>query len=543
MRRLTSYSMKLMGCYPSFVRAIGNELYLEDNEYVIKGMNFGNYMWYNPTTPVLWYNDENSYKELSEAGFNAIRWYINYALLEDDNNPYVYKETGLQWIDQNIEWAEKYNIKILLNMHIPQGAKSTDSYDEHVGSLNLFFGPDAVDNRSRLKEMWKFLANRYKDNTTILGYGLLNEPKLPFINSLEETKAIWENYAQELTDAIRTVDNNHIIFVEPTTSIVDTNTNENIIFSYEDSLFLINDDNYAVEYHFYHPMELTHQATNTNYLIGALTYPDNNLVGVEGVTWVNNTYYENGYDFSAGDFQKVESPLYKVDDISTMNVGCVALRVDDLGVDNYAYFDSIVVSEYDENGSYINNIMMYDCNKADDYKVYSSIYDGNVYYSDTEGRDGSGCIVVKDVTGTFTVTNSNTFKFFALTEGHQYKIAARVKIVGSTSTKITPILSFYKADKVSKLDKQYMADKIAKYIEFSNANNIPLYMGEYGTFVASLEHGGVQWISDMLDIINENQLSASYHEYKPGLYLDYSKDTVEATRSDELYNLFASKYN
>ncbi|MCR5609729.1 MAG: glycoside hydrolase family 5 protein [Lachnospiraceae bacterium] len=530
-----------------FIYTKGTKYYDEnDNEFIMKGMNFGNYMWYNPTTPQTWYNDENSYKELAEAGFNTIRYYLNYALLEDDSNPYVYKQSGLDWLDQNVAWAEKYGIKILFNMHIPQGSKDVDSWDIPQGSLFLFTGNNAAENRNRLKAMWKFLANRYKDSAAVIGYGLLNEPRVAYTGSIQSSMANWENYAQELADTIRTVDKNHILFVEPTTMIIDMDTWEPQIFEYSDALFEIKDDNFAVEYHFYYPIEFTHMATNSEYAVGSTSYPNYSEVDVCNPSWVTNIYYNSNLNNSRTEWQYVESPIYKAEDLNYANAAYATLRASNMGKGSTAYFDNIVVTVYDENGDYIATAKNYNCDKYDDYYVIPSLFDGlpgEVAYSENGGINNSGCIVLKNTTGEYTISNSNSYKHFALKEGYSYKISAYVKVDGATNTAdITPTLSFVKAEQVDVIDKSYLESKVKLYTKFMENHNVPMYMGEYGAFVATFEYGGCQWVSDMLDIMKEQGISGSFHEYKPGLYSEYSSSSNWCVRNDSLYEIFKNKY-
>ncbi len=105
-----------------FVHAEGRYIIGTDGEKLeIRGMALGNSVWSNLTTPNLNHHTEKSYKELSEMGFNCVRFYLNYDLFENDNDPYKYKESGFKWIDKNIKWAKKYNMGIILNMHCSQG--------------------------------------------------------------------------------------------------------------------------------------------------------------------------------------------------------------------------------------------------------------------------------------------------------------------------------------------------------------------------------------------------------------------------------------
>lgn len=367
----------------NFVHAAGAKLFDDNgNEYLVKGMNFDNWVWFNPSVPMEWYCNENSYAELAEMGVNTVRWYLNYALLEDDNNPYVYKSEGWEWLDQNIAWADKYGIKMIINMHVPQSLPETDSWDTTVESIQLWYGNDATENRARLKAMWQAIATRYKDDPAVLGYGLLNEPRVPYINnSIADSKAQWETLAAELVELIRAIDTKHILFIEPTTKIHDTVNDVDTWdgFDYVDGMFTVNDNNYAVEFHFYNPLEITHQRSEGGYPVGGATYPDS-----------------NGYT------------------------------------------------------------------------------------------------------------------------------------------------------------KETLRSDLLEYLAFRTDNNVPLYMGEFGAFVESYPYGGRQWISDMVDLSLEYDLSASFHEYKPGLYDDYyysvvdNNDGVAETGTDvldtHLYKIFKDRW-
>ena len=53
----------------------------------LKGIAFGNDVWTTHTEPFLTDHDESSYKDLSEMGFNCVRFYLDYHVFEDDDNP------------------------------------------------------------------------------------------------------------------------------------------------------------------------------------------------------------------------------------------------------------------------------------------------------------------------------------------------------------------------------------------------------------------------------------------------------------------------
>ena len=103
-----------------FVHAVGQYIIGTDGERLeLRGMAMGNNVYMNMPEPNYKHHTEKSYKELSEMGFNCVRFYINYQLFEDDKKPYTYKKSGFDWLDKNIRWAKKYSIGIIINMHCP----------------------------------------------------------------------------------------------------------------------------------------------------------------------------------------------------------------------------------------------------------------------------------------------------------------------------------------------------------------------------------------------------------------------------------------
>ena len=135
-----------------FVHADGKDIIGIDGEkLVIKGIAFGNSVWSNKIN----YNHhtEDSYKELSEMGFNSVRFYINYCFFEDDAAPYKYKESGFKWLDKNVKWAKKYGMGIIINMHCPQGG-----YQSSGNGMELW---NDAENQNRLIALWKAIAMQW----------------------------------------------------------------------------------------------------------------------------------------------------------------------------------------------------------------------------------------------------------------------------------------------------------------------------------------------------------------------------------------------
>ena len=228
-------------------------VYPDGTEYKIKAISFANQVYGNPSSVTSTHHDENAYKILSEMGFNSVRFYINYGLFESDKNPYVYREEGFAWIDKNIQQAEKYGIKLILNMHYPQGGYQSSGEGTALWT-------DAQ-NQERLIALWTEIARRYADCDTILGYGLVNEPIVAKTDSSLKGIDIWKNLAQRITSGVRKYDKKHIVFIENIygSQIYDQSTNSWVVDKNDtDAWTLINDNNVVYEFHFYNPLEITH---------------------------------------------------------------------------------------------------------------------------------------------------------------------------------------------------------------------------------------------------------------------------------------------
>jgi len=76
----------------------------------VGGRGFGDDRGVSSLADIGLHHNEDSFREMSELGFNSVRFLLNYSWLEDDENPYVYKQEGFDYIDRSIAWAKKYNI-------------------------------------------------------------------------------------------------------------------------------------------------------------------------------------------------------------------------------------------------------------------------------------------------------------------------------------------------------------------------------------------------------------------------------------------------
>jgi len=148
---------------------------------------------------------EGDFKFLSEIGATAVRIPFNYRHFEDDMNPGKFNPNGFYYLDRAVEWGKKYNIYIILDLHAVPGWQNRGWHSDNPYGITLLW-----ENRhyqERVKNLWIYIAEHYKDEPYIAGYNLLNEPDAPNMEILNRLYREW-------TYAIRSVDKRHIIFIE-----------------------------------------------------------------------------------------------------------------------------------------------------------------------------------------------------------------------------------------------------------------------------------------------------------------------------------------
>ncbi len=523
--------------FTSFISADGRILRDENGQqFIIKGMAFGNKVWDNPTTPpVNKHHTEKSYEELAQLGFNSVRFYINYGLFEDDSAPYEYKESGFEWLDQNIDWAEKYGIRLILNMHYPQGGYQSQGNGDALWTVE--------ENQERLEALWTEIARRYSNEPTILGYGIVNEPVVSIKTTEGDCLLQWQELAQEITDSIKTVDENHLIFIEKMCAAKDTVTGNSKWNNFNDdnNFVKIDGENIVYEFHYYDYHPFTHQgfdwAGTQSYDV---TYPDESLVvSASGSTWETATFNGEIADNDSEEWQYLESSLITITKDNYKIVKPV-FQAQGLGKNGYAYADNLQIDEYDENGDFVNTVYFDDFNSNSSFSFWALNGVGSSYKS-ISGYDDSTSLCIRATTSDASVSG----KDIIAVKGHSYKASGYFKVENAEASAIVrPRVDVLSSDFVSTFNKNYLEQSILNNIQFSIENNVPIYCGEFGAGINCFKNdrGGEKWVSDVIDIFIENDISFNYHTYHEtsfGLYTDWS--LLPTTLNEVLYELFAVK--
>ena len=210
--------------------------------FLIQGINLGN--WLNPEGYMFLFKDVSSYRLIDQAfremvgsdftdqfwkafkdnyitrediayikqtGMNSIRLPFHYkSFTEEDYMGLKSNQDGFARIDSVIKWCKEEGLYIILDMHDAPGGQTGDNIDDSYGYPWLF---ESEESQQLFCEIWKKIANRYKDEPAILGYDLLNEPIATHFNNKEEINKHLVPVYKKGIEAIRSVDKNHIILL------------------------------------------------------------------------------------------------------------------------------------------------------------------------------------------------------------------------------------------------------------------------------------------------------------------------------------------
>ncbi|MDR0320248.1 MAG: glycoside hydrolase family 5 protein [Treponema sp.] len=239
-----------------------------------KGVNFS--QWFESfsagSIPFTRYTEQD-FKDVKSLGVDVIRLPIRMHSMTSGAPNYTLDTLFLQFLDQAVSWAEKYEIYIIIDNHSFDPVRATSNDIDRV-----------------LIPVWEQIARRYRNRSDYVIYEILNEP-----HGIDDT--LWGNIQGRTVEAIRRIDQKHFIIVGGT----DYNSIRKLL-----ALPVYADSKLIYTFHFYDPHVFTHQgATWGEPSMGNLSgvpFPYDpkrmprvpaNLIG----TWLENAI--NGYRIAA----------------------------------------------------------------------------------------------------------------------------------------------------------------------------------------------------------------------------------------------------
>lgn len=156
------------------------------------------------------YVTQKTIADLRGLGFNSVRVPFHYNLFWADGE---LKKDGFQYLDRLVEWCRGHKIYVLLDMHAAPGYQNPGDHSDNVDS-NSKQPRETVkfwdgQNVKVAADVWRHIADHYKNEPVIWGYDLINEPVPQDGREFELLPSMIK-----MRDAIREVDKNHIIVAE-----------------------------------------------------------------------------------------------------------------------------------------------------------------------------------------------------------------------------------------------------------------------------------------------------------------------------------------
>ena len=221
---------------------------------------------------------EEDIEVIKNWGLDHIRVPIDYDLVEDNEGNY--KEDGFAYLDKVLDWAEKYGLNMILDLHKTFGF----SFDDGEAETGFF---ENASYQERFYKLWEEFAKRYGKYSDRLCFEILNEV------TEKEYCDIWNEISTKCIKRVRAI--------APDIKILLGGYYNNSIEALKD-LALPVDENIVYNFHCYEPLVFTHQS---GYWVAGM---DTNFRMPFDVTYGKyNEYTEQNLARYAADFSDFDS--------------------------------------------------------------------------------------------------------------------------------------------------------------------------------------------------------------------------------------------
>lgn len=488
-----------------FLRVEGRDVVNEQDEIVkLRGINIDAefWAWDWDTTRHNNYADASDIRFLDSLGANVIRLCLNYQYFES--------EDGFNFIDNYLAWCDTAGIYVLLDMHVvPQGN-------------DIFFNAIA---QRELIDTWQSIALEYRDREVVLGYDLMNEP-WPADSSL------WYDFANRLVDSIRVVDSTHIIMVE--------NTLAGEVFE------MINEPNILYSYHDYSPFVVTHAAADwagDSRVPSDYAYPGEVLSGTNWESysedqpyWDTNSpgwrYWDSGNLIvpPGAEYAYVKPNVYG-------NVGTVYF--DDLGAIKNGVPDTVYNADIEE-ASWLHP------GQPTHWTFFTSGSHSGAWSSVAHG--GSRSLSISGTADGYGVWGQGGWiliePYISVEPGDTLRATGWI-LANTLNGGGVSIGYDYMSTYSENYDRQHLRDDIARYVNWSAANNKTIWCGEFGCMSAAPDESQERLVRDKIAIMNEAGLGWAMWSYRsqnpPPSFTLFYVDSVDVPLTNVITRGFAGE--
>ncbi len=496
-----------------FVRARGRDLVVGDEILHLRGTNFHNQNYFGQYQTVE--HSKRDFAQVRQMGMNVIRFNVAYQFFEKDETPYQYDPQALVWLDQQIAWAKEAGVYLILNLHYVPGQFETGQ---------LLSDPEQ---QARAAALWKLLAERYRDETSIAGYDLINEP-------MGISASAYQPFVQKLVDAIREVDPNHMLIVEA-------------INTYTPQFVLIEDNNVMYDFHFYHPIDLTHENVGGGPTTG--NYPDESFLEVRwenGLQFIGLTRTE-ALPAGSSAWALLESPVQApASRGSGIIVGFPKFTC--TSGSGTAYLGDIRLSSFDSAGNALGQPLEI---KIDRKLIrYQGSQNNQAQFGMSPDNpentsDGRSLVLTNAAQPAWIEFPRQAFE---AAPGTQYQLSGWLRgaelPAGSDCRLVVEWFQYPAGEPLYRHNRAFLEERLQAGLRFSAENNVPINIGEFGVFASTFpeQRGGLVWTKELLELMIENKINFEHWSYQGawGFYADDWHYPDAASARQTLVDVFAA---
>lgn len=152
---------------------------------------------------------EEDFKYIRDLGLNSVRIPIPWWAFRDVK---PYYQHSIPYIKQALEWADKYGLKVLIDLHTAPGCQN--GFD-NGGITGVIDWPKSQENIDLTVEVLRDIAEQFKDAPALWGIEVLNEPHFTidldliqtfYKRAYETIRSVLPNVAIVFHDAFRPAD-------------------------------------------------------------------------------------------------------------------------------------------------------------------------------------------------------------------------------------------------------------------------------------------------------------------------------------------------
>jgi endoglucanase len=140
---------------------------------------------------------------IRQMGFDSVRVPLHWKFFKPGD------EEGFALLDRLVGWCHAEGLLVVIDLHAAEGGNTGANMDDSSGWPWLYTDASA---QAATEDVWRRIAHRYRNETAVLGYDLLNEP-LPSFPQYRQFDHLLEPLYKRLTKAIRAEDPNHAIII------------------------------------------------------------------------------------------------------------------------------------------------------------------------------------------------------------------------------------------------------------------------------------------------------------------------------------------